>query len=374
MFDFDVPVDRRNTHSLKHEAYRDQDVIPMWIADMDFRSPEPILDVLNKQVSHGIFGYAEAWEGLTKSVIDWVFTQHNWKIQPDWLVWLPGVVPGFNAVNRAFCALGDATAIQTPNYPPMLEAPELQGARRLDVKTILENGRWTIDFQSLEDQLKHPDCTLFILCNPMNPCGTVLTLEELHRVITLCEHHGVMLCSDEIHCDLVLDPESQHTPVGSIHEDTITLMAGSKTFNFAGLSCAFAIIPNPKTRQKFVTTAEGILSWPSLMGYLATEAAFTHGHAWYRALLNYLRANRDNVVQRVNAIDGLNVISPQATFMAWIDCSELGQDPYDYFLKAGIAPSGGEVFGEPDFVRLNFACSNGVLDSALKRLETFSAK
>lgn len=374
MFDFDTPIDRRDTHSLKYDAYAEQGVIPMWIADMDFRSPEPVLDALTKQVQHGIFGYSDAWGSLTTSVVSWIATQHGWRIEPEWLVWLPGVVPGFNAVNKAFCTSGKATAIQTPNYPPLLKAPETQGAKRLDVKTIKENGRWAIDFQSLEDQLKQPDCTLFILCNPMNPCGTALTLEELQRIATLCEDHGVMLCSDEIHCDLVLEASSRHIPMGSIYEDTITLMSGSKTFNFAGLSCAFAIIPNQKIREQFVAAGEGIMSWPSSMGYLATEAAFTHGHAWHRALLNYLRANRDEVVLRVNAIGGQSVISPQATFMAWIDCSALGQDPYEYFLQAGIAPSAGKVFGAPDFVRLNFACSNEVLDLALTRLEAFAAK
>lgn len=369
MFDFDGPPDRSGTHALKHDEHLGQDVIAMWIADMDFRSAPPVVDALDERIRHGVFGYTLPWEALGQRVVEWVGRRHGWAVQTDWIVWLPGVVPGFNAACRAFCTDGQAVAVPTPGYPPLLEAPGLHGARRLEVATVVRGGRWTIDLNSLEHQLKRSDCALLLLCNPMNPCGSLLTKQELDAVVGLCRHYGVTLCSDEIHCDLTLDPDTRHIPAGSLDPGTITLMSASKTFNFPGLNCAFAVIPNRPVRERFIRAMDGLVSWPGLMGYLATEAAFGLGGAWRRALLDYLRANRDELVRRVNAIEGLEIIPPQATFLAWIDASGLGADPYQKFLEAGVAPSPGRDFGAPGFVRLNFGCSRGLLDAALGRLE-----
>jgi len=262
---------------------------------------------------------------------------------------------------------------QTPNYYPLLAVPAFNGLQSVLNDSVQENGRWTLDFVELEKQMAKPECKLFILCNPMNPVGSVLSANELARIANLCAEHSVMLCGDEIHCDLIFDGH-QHIPTGSldsIADHSITLMAASKTFNVAGLGTSFAIIPDPKVRTKFVEAGAGIVPWPNVLGLVATEAAFTHCNDWRKQQIAYLKGNRDKLVSAINSIEGLKALSPQATFLLWVDASELQvKDTQKWCENKGVGPSPGRDFGDPNFFRINFGCSRSFLDQIIARLST----
>lgn len=367
---FDQIFDRKSSHAIKHTKYADRDVIPMWVADSDFRVMPEIIDALEKRVQHGIFGYTHDWPELNQTVQDWTLAQYDWSIDTDWIVWLPGVVPSFNAACRGFTQPGEAVAVQTPNYPPMLQAGGWHGLETLTVDTLQQDGRWELDMKQLEQHLSRPECKVFLLCNPMNPCGSVLRKDELQPIIDLCRRYDVLLCSDEIHCDLILEPELTHTPAGKLEPDSITLMAASKTFNVAGLSCSFAIIPNRDIRKQFIRATRGIVGDPNLTGLVATEAAYKYGATWRLEQRDYLRANRDLITEHLTQIPGIDANIPEATYLYWLDIRGLGvEDGYSFFLKAGVAPSPGKDFGNRNYIRLNFGCPRSVLEHALERIE-----
>ena len=300
----------------------------------------------------------------------WLADKHDWQVEADWIVWTPGVVPAFNVACKTCCEPGDKVLIQTPNYPPLLAAPKLNGLTRVDVPTTLEDGRPMLDFDVLAREAADPACKLFVLCNPMNPVGTVLRDSELQRVMDICEANGVTLCSDEIHCDLILEPGLSHIPAGRKSDQAITLMAASKTFNVAGLGAAFAVIPDKQLRERFTRSAAGIVPWVNVMGLIATEAAFTQCDDWHKAQIDYLRDNRDLVVSRINRIEGLRMHSPEATFLAWIDASGLGVSNVQAWAEdQGVGPSPGIDFHARDYFRLNYGCSREMLDAMLTRLE-----
>lgn len=371
---FDTLPERRGTFSFKWEKYRDKDILPCWVADTEFRCAPPILDAISARVQHGNLGYTlpAQYAPANHAVVRWLQDKHAWTIQPEWLVWVPGVVPGFNMACKAYCQPGDKVIVQTPNYPPLLAAPSLNGLQRIDVASVIDGGRWTLDWQQLEQAMADPLAKLLVLCNPMNPVGSVLTQAELARIADLCQQHNVVLCSDEIHCDLILQPNLQHIPAGKVEgltDRSVTLMAASKTFNVAGLGCAFAIIPDAHLRRQFVQAGAGIVPWVNILGLVATEAAFTQCDEWHQAQLHYLRENRDLLVARVNAIDGLSVVSPEATFLAWVDASGLGVSNVQQWAEArGIGPSPGSDFGAPQFFRVNFGCSRAMVEDIVHRL------
>ncbi|MHB8763291.1 MAG: MalY/PatB family protein [Deferrisomatales bacterium] len=372
---FDAVLDRRDHHSFKWNRYRGRDVVPLWVADMDFPSPPAVLDALRAYLDHGVLGYVlpDEYGPGREAVVGWLARRHGWAVEPEWVVWVPGVVPGFNAACRAYCRPGDRVLVQVPNYPPMLAAPGLHGLERVDVPTALAGGRWTLDLEALEGLAADPRCTLYLQCNPMNPCGTVLTRAELERTAEICTRHGVLLCSDEIHCDLILDPDARHLPAGclpGVGPRAVTLMAASKTFNIAGLGAAFAVIPDPELRRRFRHALAGLVPWVNLLGLVATEAALTRCDGWHAELLAYLRANRDRLCAAVNRLPGLSVAPPQATFLAWVDARGLGAaDVQPAFEAAGLGPSPGRDFGAPGFARFNFGCPRSVLDEAIGRLD-----
>ncbi|ALS97247.1 MalY/PatB family protein [Lacimicrobium alkaliphilum] len=372
---FDQIVDRKPTFSFKWQKYKGQDVLPMWVADTEFRCAQPILDALTKRIEHGVLGYTlpAQYEPAKQAVADWLSRRYDWQIELDWIVWMPGVVPGFNVACKACCEPGDKVMIQVPNYPPLLAAPQLNQLQRADIPTLEQDGRWMLDFDELEKQAADPATKLFVLCNPMNPVGTVLTEQELARVADICQRNGVTLCSDEIHCDLILDDQASHLPAGKLEalkSNSITLMAASKTFNIAGLGAAFAIIPDARLRRQFNQAAMGIVPWVNVLGLYATEAAFTQCDDWYEAQLDYLRGNRDYLVEQINQIEGLQLISPQATFLAWIDASGLGMDnPQRWFEDRGVGPSPGADFGDKQFVRINFGSPREYLREAINRIK-----
>lgn len=373
--DFSEIVERKHTHSLKWNKYKGQDILPLWLADTEFKVAQPIQDALKNRVEHGILGYTHPSQYApgNEAVQRWLKTQHNWDVKAEWIVWTPGVVPAFNVACKAYCQPGDKVIVQTPNYPPLLAAPKLNGLERVDVPTVEIDGRWTLDFAALEEAARDPACKLFIMCNPMNPVGSVLTDEEIARIAKICEVNNVIYCSDEIHCDLILDESASHIPAGkvdSLVERSVTLMAASKTFNVAGLGTSFAIIPDAKLRQQFNQSAMGIVPWATILGLVATEAAFTLCDDWHQSELAYLRQNRAFLYEQINSINGLNMLLPEATFLAWVDGSGLDvKSPQKWAEDKGVGPSPGADFGEKQFIRLNFGCPKTYLDEAVARLK-----
>ena len=372
---FDQQIDRTHTYSFKWEKYKGKDVLPMWVADTEFRCAQPILDALADRVEHGLMGYhlPAQYTPANDAVVSWLERKHDWQIQPEWIVWNPGVVPAFNVACKAFCSPGDKVIVQTPNYPPLLAAPGINQMERVEFGTVEVDDRWTLDFEQLETLAADPKAKLLILCNPMNPVGSVLTEQELVRVAQICQDNNVMLCSDEIHCDLILEEGISHLPAGNfpgLEQNSVTLMAASKTFNIAGLGTSFAIIPNASVRARFVKASQGIVSWPNLMGLVATEVAFSRCDDWYQQEIEYLRANRDYLVEQINDIEGLRLLSPEATFLAWVDASGLEvENPQTYFEEKGIGPSPGIDFGDKSFIRINYGCPRAHLETAIARLK-----
>ena len=368
---FDNIIDRTPSYALKWERYKGRDILPMWIADTEFRCAEPILNAIKERVEHGLMGYTLPADHVTanQAVVDWLARQYDWKISADWIVWTPGVVPAFNVACKALCQPGDKVLIQTPNYPPLIAAPKLNKLVKVDIGTVEVNGRWTMDFDELEKQASDPACKLFIICNPMNPVGTVLTSEELQRITEICISNNVMLCSDEIHCDIILDENATHIPAGKLSGlkgQTITLMAASKTFNVAGLGTSFAIIEDVSVRRKFNAAAQGMMPWVTVLGLAATQAAFNLCDDWHQEFLRYLRGNRDYLVAEIAKINGLKLLTPQATFLAWIDASGLDvENPQKHFENLGVGPSPGADFGDKNCIRINFGCPRSQLEQAV---------
>ncbi|AWB65354.1 aminotransferase class I/II [Saccharobesus litoralis] len=377
-FDFDRVIDRKPTHSFKWNKYQGTDILPMWVADTEFSPPQEVLDAICERTQHGPLGYTLPYDSLNQVTVDWIAKQHDWQIKPEWLVWNPGVVPAFNVAAKAFCQAGDKILVQTPNYPPMLKAPELNQCELVKVPSILLEGRYELDLAALDNLAADPKTKLFLFCNPMNPCGSVLTQAELQAIADICAKHNVIICSDEIHCDLVLNKDAQHIPMPTIkgaEDNSFSLMAASKTFNIAGLGVSFSVIPNVKLRNAFRNAAMGIVPWAQILGLVATEAAFEKGHAWHEALLDYLRGNQDYLYKEINAIKGLKMVKSDATFLAWIDCSELGIDNVQKFWEdAGVGPSPGRDFGEPLFARINFGCPRSQLEQAVTRIKNAVTK
>lgn len=369
-FDFDTPFSRDGTFSQKHERFRAHDAIPMWVADSDFKSPQCVSEALHQRVAHGAFGYTLPSSHLIQATQTWLKDRYDWEIEASWLVWLPGVVPSFNAAAAAFSQPGDGIVVQTPLYPPLRAVAGQHGCDALYIPTILSDGRWLLDYDVMEQHFQNPDCTLFILCNPMNPCGMRLSKAELERIVALAYQHGVQICSDEIHCDLLLDDQVAHIPMGMLDPTAVTLMAASKTFNIAGLGCSFAVIPDADVRKRFVAATQGWMSTPNLLGLEATAASFDGGSAWLEAQMDYLRGNLQFMVDFMPRLPGITFQRPEATFLAWLDCSGTGlKDPFQHFLKHGVALSDGMPFGASHCVRLNFGCSRTQLQEALIRME-----
>ena len=373
--DFDEVISREGTLSLKWEKYKGKDILPMWVADTEFKCAQPILDAITARTEHGLLGYhlPTKYEPANEAVARWLQKQHNWQIESEWLLWTPGVVPAFNVACKAYCQPGDKVIVQTPNYPPLLAAPGINQLERVDIPTIMENERWTIDLQALEDAAKDPATKILILCNPGNPVGTVLTSAELSEIARICEQYDLLLISDEIHCDLVLDENAKHIPAGSVESlrnRSVTLMAASKTFNVAGLGTSFAIIPDSKLRNQFNKAMMGIVPWVTILGLVATETAFTQCDQWYDTFIQYLRLNRQYLYEEINKLPGFDMLLPQATYLAWIDGSDLNVLlPQEYAESKGVGPSPGADFGDPNFIRINFGCPRSYLEQTIARLK-----
>jgi len=370
--DFDAPIDRAGTGSYKWDKYAGRDVIPLWVADMDFRSPQPVTQALHDRVEHGVFGYGQAPEGLQAAVRHMLASRYGWEVSAEWLVWLPGLVSGLNVVCRAVGKRGDEVATFTPVYPPFLSAPALAERTLSSVPLIQRHSRWEIDFGALEAALS-PRCRLLLFCSPHNPVGRSWSAEELTVLADVVRRHHLIVASDEIHADLVLDEDTDHLPLAKVAPDLserlITLMAPSKTYNIPGLGCSFAVVPDPDLRAAMQRTMEGIVPHVNVLGYAATQAAYEHGEPWRQKLLAYLRGNRDLVQDSIAHMPGLEMGHVEATYLAWIDAGASGiREPARFFEERGVGLSDGTAFGAPGYVRLNFGCRRALLQQALERM------
>ncbi|KAA3653418.1 MAG: putative C-S lyase [Proteobacteria bacterium] len=370
-FDFDTVIDRRAIPDEKWARYAGRDVIPMWVADMDFATPPPILDALHARIDQKVFGYAGPWPSLVDTVVHSLERDHNWRIDADWLVWLPGVVTGFNVACAIAGEPGDGVLTATPVYPPFLHAPANTGRTLQAVALVEADNHWRWDWDAVDATID-ARTRMLLLCNPHNPVGRVFTREELTALAERAERHDLIICSDDIHCGLVLD--GTHTPIAALDEAiarrSITLMAPSKTWNIAPLYASFAIIPDARLRKRYLHAMRGLVPHPNVLGLVATEAAYRDGEPWRRALINYLRGNRERVVDAIAALPGLRTTRPEATYLAWIDCRDTGlTDPAAFFEAHGVGLSDGRHFGAPaGFVRLNFGCPRQTLDEGLRRI------
>ncbi len=372
-FDFDRKIERRGTGSEKWVKYEHADILPMWVADMDFASPPSLVEALAKRVEHGVFGYAQPQPSLYETVIGMCESRYGWKIERDWIVWLPGLVSGLNVTAHAIGEPGDAVITATPVYPPFLTAPKNQGREVISVSLRCTDGRWEFDWEKMEGAVT-AKTRLFLLCHPHNPVGRVFNRDELQKVADFCRRHDLVLCSDEIHCDLILD-DIPHVPAASLNAEiaarTITLMAPSKTFNVPGLGCSFAIISDSALRTRFRRAALGIVPQVTVLGYTGCEAAYKSGEPWRQELIQYLRGNRDRVEQFVrDELPGVSMTHIEATYLAWLNVAALNlPDPVAFFENAGVGLSDGRFFGAEGYVRLNFGCPRAMLDEALERMK-----
>jgi len=377
-YDFDQPVVRAGTDSLKWQRYGA--ALPLWVADMDFSAPEPVLTALQQRIAHGVFGYGAPPDQLTETICARLADRYRWSVTPDQIVYLPGLVCGLNVVCRAIGEPGDAVLVQTPVYPPFLSAPVDQDRQLItaELNAELRAGRLYYTFDDAAFVAKISLKTrLFILCHPHNPVGRSFDRDELTRLAALCEQHDLIICSDEIHCDLLLDGR-QHIPLATlapeIAQRCITLMAPSKTFNIAGLGASFAIIQNPELRQRFKHAMRGIVPDVNLLALTAALAAYQHGSDWLRELLIYLAANRDYLLDDVDRhLPDMRITVPEATYLAWLDCRNAGiiGNPHSWFLnQARVALNDGATFGPggEGFVRLNFGCPRTTLIAGLERI------
>jgi len=371
-FDFNTIIDRKDSDSHKWRKYKDSEVIPMWVADMDFASPPAVVQALHRRVDHAIFGYAEPDPRLKEVVVEHLHQRHRWDISPEWIVWLPGLVTGLNVACRTVGRPGAGVLTTPPIYPPFFTAPRLAGKRLQTSPLALGASRWELDLDGLRQAVAH-ETSLFLLCNPHNPTGRVFTRPELEALAELCLNANLTICSDEIHCDLVLEPGCRHLPMAALSPEvarrTITLMAPSKTFNLPGLGCAFAIISESKLRRRFLRAMNGIVPHINIFGYVAAQAAYEYGAPWLEALLAYLRDNRSLVYQAVRQMEGFRMAPVEATYLGWIDARQNGfENPARFFEQHGVGLSDGAFFGAPGFLRLNFGCPRTLLTTALERM------
>lgn len=375
---FDEIIDRTHTDSLKWSIYG-KDILPLWVADMDFRCPEPVMDALKARVDHGIFGYDLPPRELTGVIVERMKQLYDWTIMEKDVSFVPGCVTGFNLALRAFCKPGDAVIVQTPVYGPILCAPENHGLIRIDNPLIEQaDGKYVVNYDTFEEQIILNKVKLFILCNPHNPVGRVFKRDELSRMAEICLAHDVIICSDDIHCDLVYSG-SQHVPMASLSDEisnrTLTLIAPSKTFNLAGLHASVAIIQDEKLKESMKIVRQGLVGNPSSLSMIAALAAYREGGDWLIEVITYLESNRDWLVDAVaEKLPGVKMFRPEGTYLAWLDCRglRLSTDPYHFFLeKARVGLNDGLDYGEKGrgFVRLNFGTPRSILEEAVGRMQ-----
>ncbi|GAB4114153.1 MAG: PatB family C-S lyase [Roseiflexaceae bacterium] len=379
-FNFDQPFERRSVGSIKWNLY-DPNVLPMWVADMDFPSPPAIIQALQQQVATGEFGYAKPSNELLETICARLDRLYQWKVTAEQIVFIPSLVTGIHAACRTVGEAGDGVLMQTPVYPPFLTAPASHDrvAQFAQLAVVERNGliEYEIDFDAFEAAITE-NTRLFLLCNPHNPTGVAYSRADQLRMAEICAKHNIIICSDEIHCDLLLD-DTKHIPMASIDPEiadrTITMMAPSKTFNVPGLKASFLVIPNAELRTRFVKRTEGIVPWVNNLGLIAMLAAYRDCDDWLNELRAYLTNNRNTYVNFIREqMPLLRATAPNSTYLGWIDCrgANLPGNPYKFFLeKARVALNDGTMFGPggEGFVRLNFGCQHETLLDGLNKLK-----
>ena len=380
---FDKVIDRSETQSAKWD-YFEKDLLPLWVADMDFRVPQPIINAIIDRAKHGIFGYSYFHSAYFDSVLDWFKRRYDWEIKKEWLAFTPGVIPAINLAIQSFSNPGDKIIIQDPVYYPFFGAIQNNGRKSLSNPLNLINGRYQMNFDDLRQKVKDPRAKILILCSPHNPVGRVWTREELMQIGEICIENEILIISDEIHCDLIY-PGNKHTNFASISNNyalnSITCTSLSKTFNLAGLQLSNIIIPNKKLRQAFTNTIESVFI-PEEFGYLPNDlslvaftAAYQDCDEWLNSLLKYLQKNLEFLILFLkNNIPQIDVIEPEGTYLVWLDFRKLGidSDKLEKFLfeNAKVALDDGFKFGGggEGFQRINIACPKSILEEALERI------
>ncbi len=376
-YDFNTPIDRRNSDSVKWN-YFDVDVLPLWVADTDFKSPQPVLDSIQDRLDHGLFGYSYPQDSTKKVICDWLERRHNWVVSPEEVLLYPGVVPAFNISARACTNPGDSVLIQTPAYHPFFDlAPNaLLSCSNHSLKAD-KNGNYTLNLSDFNAKIL-PTTRIFMLCNPHNPTGRVFTRGELTLMAEACLENNVIICSDEIHSDIVYSP-NRHIPIASLSEEvsqsTITLLSPSKTFNLAGLKASVVIIKNQHLREAFIRQTSGFAGTVNIFGEAALIAAYTSCDQWLKDLISYLEENRRLLFEFVNnELPGVKMALPEGTYLGWLDFSMTTIDsPAEFLLGQGkIALNSGDWFGNDysKYARINFGCPITTLSAALDRIKS----
>ena len=377
-YNFDEQIDRRNSGSVKWNKYAGQDIVSMWIADMDLPTPPPIIEAMHKHLDHGLLGYTEPLDEFFAVLQSMLQRLHNWNVEREWIIPLPTLVPGLHGACRAVCAPGEKVITCIPVYGLFFPVAPLSGCSLTTVPLAIENNKWKFDVDQMSAALT-PETRMLLFCNPHNPVGRMYSRTELEDIAGVCEERDLVICSDEIHCDLILDEGKQHIPTATLSKEiadrTITLMSPGKTYNLGGMNTGFAVISNPALRKKFQRTLEGITPYVNMLGITAMQAAYSKCEDWYSELIPYLRGNRELVFEAVSAMRGLSTTKVEATYLAWIDVRGLDtDDPVKFFEDAGVGLFDGNAFGTDGFLRLNFACPRPVLKKALNRMHTACSK
>lgn len=378
MNNFNKVTDRRNTNSYKWDVQDNE--LPMWVADMDLQTSPDIIKALHDRVDHGIFGYNYVPKEWNESIINWWSRRHNFKIDKDWLLFCTGVVPAISSVVRKITTPGENVVIMTPVYNIFFNSILNNGRNALESKLEYKNNKYYIDFNKLEEDLKNPQTSLLLLCNPHNPIGKIWDKETLSKIGDLCLKHNVVVLSDEIHCDITT-PGHKYTPFASVSDackyNSITCISPSKAFNMAGLKSAAISVPNPNLRHKvFRTINNDEVAEPNSFAITAVVTAYEKGEKWLTELLTHIDNNITHVKSYITKeLPQLKVVSENATYLLWIDCSSITDDTKQLanFIRknTGLYLSNGQQFGGNGnlFLRMNIACSKQVLEDGLNRLK-----
>lgn len=385
---FDVPVSREHTNAVKFDArkavFGREDVIPVWVADMDFPAPEAVTRALQERASHPVYGYTLFPDSLYQAMIDWFADRHGWRIEREWILMAPGVVPSLNAACMAYAEPGEGVIIQPPVYPPFFSSVRHSG------RTVIENplvpdgetsGHYRMDLDDLEACAARPDARILLLCSPHNPVGRVWSEEELQAVLAIARRHGLVVISDEIHCDLTFSGERRHTVLARLagpEDALVTAVAPSKTFNMPGLGLSALVIADADRRQAMKSVFESMhLPQCNPFSVAGFEAGYRQGGPWLDRLLAYLRDNRDYVVDAVSRrLPSIRVSAPEGTYLMWLDCRQLAMTDSElkrfFVQEAGVGMNPGLTFGDPGsgFMRLNIGCPRAVLEQVIDRIET----
>jgi len=384
MYNFDEIIDRKDTNAVKLERckalFGTEDVLPLWVADMDFRTPDFILDAIRQRLEHPILGYTMPSKDFYPLMQKWITGHHNWNVKREWIGFLPGIVPGLAFAVQSLTEVGDEIMVQSPVYYPFFNV--IENNHRVIVNNPLKevDGKFVMDFDDLEKKLTSKT-RLFILCNPHNPGGRVWTKEELQQFAEICSKHNVTIISDEIHADMVLPGNPAHTPLATVSEwaqnNTVTFMAPTKVFNMPGLISSGYIIPNSELRHKFAEFLEASeMNAGNIFAYIGAVAAYEHGETWRLEMLDYVKGNIDYIVDFLKKnVPQVVPMIPEASFLVWLDCKALGMETDDlhkfFSLQAKLGLNKGTIFGEGGeyHLRLNVACSRRVLEQAMMQLK-----